>query len=136
MLLAAGFDGTFTEPERMTTSGGLHLDNLALTHAARLVVRSMGNGVDRVEVFDLIPIGQAKIDTALTDREPVPSHYAARFFDLAIEAAKLLGISGLETANDYAREVYARPVDANAVEIIFWRKRVAKAARFELAELE
>jgi hypothetical protein len=87
--------------------------------ALRIVVRDMGNGVDRVESSELVSIESARVECSLPDRHPLPFPYPERIRDICSTASLAAG-----RVLDCLRCVpvgSVRPVDERSVEMVVWR---------------
>ncbi len=92
-----------------------------LSSALRYVVRDVGNGVDRLEAYELIPIDQALVETSLPDRTEIYFEPNDRLDDFGKLAFSSLGF---ECDGDSAGllKVFARPIDERTLEITLWLK--------------
>lgn len=79
--------------------------------AARFVVRDMGNSVDRIELIELITVGDASLECSLGGRCPLPA--TSRLLDLCANA---LGLDG----SRFAPLGCVRAVDDRVWEVICW----------------
>jgi hypothetical protein len=94
-------------------------DALCLTHALKLIVRNMGNGVDRLLHASVITLAEARIEAALDGREPMCFPYPERFFEMGGAALVLLGIAPSMACSTVC-EACVRMLDDNTVEIVSW----------------
>lgn len=88
-------------------------------NAFRLVVREMGNGVDRLDGAVFVSRSMATEDARADDAAPLPYPVTARVFDLLLCAAGVLGVP----AGDLARPLvagYARPLADGRLEVTAW----------------
>lgn len=90
------------------------------TRALRVVVRDMGNGVDRIELAEYIDMDAARSERSLPGRTPVSLPYPDRLLDICKSAARTTGecidcIGCIPTG-------HIRAIDERTMEIIIWRK--------------
>ena len=83
--------------------------------AARFVVRDMGNGVDKVELSEVIPLECAQADAALCGREPIIA--TDRLRDLCGVA---IGSPGV-WCEDCPIQGFVRALADNTFEAVSWR---------------
>jgi hypothetical protein len=82
----------------------------------RLVVRDMGNGVVRLECFDLISAEEALTLARLTGSTELPFPVPWRYQDLVREAAERIGLMPVPV--DCHLAAFARGVDDAVVEVV------------------
>ena len=92
-----------------------------LSSALRFVVRDLGNGVDRLESYELIPLDQARIETSLPDRTEIYFTQDCRLDDMGKLAFTSMGF---DCDRDCAGllKVFARPIDDRTLELTLWLK--------------
>ena len=84
--------------------------------ARRFIVREMGNGVDRVEAFDLMSIDAAKEEGKLPERSPLPLPHSDRIEDIfASGCAKVYCGNCIPCG-------FVRPLDDASFEMMIWRR--------------
>lgn len=84
--------------------------------ARRFVVRDMGNEVDRIEAFDLIPIEAAKEEAKLPERTPLSLPHSDRIEDIFAT-----GCSKVYCGNCIPFG-FVRPIDDSSFEMMIWRR--------------
>jgi len=85
--------------------------------ARRIMVRDMGNGVDRVEMSGFTTLEAAKDECRLPDRTPL-SHSTDRLTDICFTAAEpSAGCSCVDCIQTGA----IRGIDDSAFEMLVWR---------------
>jgi predicted nucleic acid-binding protein len=84
------------------------------THGVRLVVRDLGNGVVRLECFELVTADDAVAMAKLTGSSELAFPVPERFRDLVREAAERIGL----VPSDCHLAAFARGVDDAVIEIV------------------
>lgn len=87
--------------------------------AIRYIVRNMGNGVDRIEFPTILGIDQARIESKLEDRTPMNFCQNERYHSLSKRAFLRMGFE-IDGMNGCVIDGFVRPVDDNAVEVMYW----------------
>lgn len=87
--------------------------------AVRYIVRDMGNGVDRIEFPTILGIDEAKVESTLKDRVPINFCQNERYYTLSKAAFLRMGFE-IHGAGDCLIAGVVRPVDDNAVEVMYW----------------
>lgn len=91
-----------------------------VTRALRVVVRDMGNGVDRVESSEYIDLDGARAEQNLPGRSPLIFPYPDRFRDIC-EASALS--TGEHVVCDGCMPLgYIRAFDEHTIEMVVWRR--------------
>lgn len=88
--------------------------------ALRVVVREMGNDVDRIEFAEFIPVEHARGECSLPGRVPFGFPYPARFLDICTHAATFAG--EFVDCDGCVQLGSVRSVDERTIEIIVWRR--------------
>lgn len=88
-----------------------------------MLIRDMGNGVDRLESSAVVPIAEALVMGGLAGWVPLPIENEPRFHDMAVAAFTLMGLAGALLGN-YVAEGFARAVGDHHLEIVTWLSMV------------
>jgi hypothetical protein len=86
------------------------------THGVRLVVRDMGNGVVRLECFELVSATDAVALAQLTGSTELSFPVPRRYQDLVGEAASMIGL--VPVPADCHLSAFARGIDDAVVEVV------------------
>lgn len=81
--------------------------------ARRIVIRDMGNGVDRADALDVIPLESARDESKLPGRIPVSIEDDPRLRDWCRDVCSCPGKSCVCCG-------YLRSLDDNSVELLWW----------------
>jgi hypothetical protein len=88
-------------------------------NAFRLIIREMGNGVDRIDGAICLPRDEAVAGACLDGAERLPHPLRGRLLDLVLRGAGMIGVA----AGDLARPLiggYARPLADGRLEVTAW----------------
>lgn len=85
--------------------------------ARRVVIRDMGNGVDRIEMAELVPLEAAKDEARLPDRSPILIHSSPRILDACSMASP-----PSFPCSDCVQSGCVRAIDEYTIEVIAWRR--------------
>jgi hypothetical protein len=91
--------------------------------ALLMLIRDMGNGVDRLESSTVVPMADAKFMGGLAGWVPLALDREPRLRDMVIAAFTLMGLAGALLGN-YIAEGAARAVGDHQVEIVTWLSMV------------
>lgn len=83
--------------------------------ARRLIVRDMGNGVDRVELGEFVLLSSAKEESRLPERTSIALTDSPRVRDVVDDAAMLFGCPETTVVNGFLRQV-----DEVTLELVVW----------------
>lgn len=81
--------------------------------ARRIVIRDMGNGVDRADALDVIPLDCARDESKLPGRVPVSIDDDPRLRDWCRDVCSCLG-------TDCVCCGFLRSLDDSSVELLWW----------------
>ena len=103
----------------MVLGAGKCVDVCPCTQTARrFVLRDMGNGVDRIEMPELIPLEAAKEEAGLHGRTALPMQTCMRIVDACSVALP----TGCSDCSDCIQAGFVRAIDEYAIELILWRR--------------
>ena len=86
--------------------------------AIRMVIRDMGNGVDRVEALEVIPFHVGVAEKDLQGREPLPLPHPPELMDMCEQAAIAMGVA--EEAKECVPDGFVRAIDERTMEFVVW----------------
>lgn len=89
-----------------------------LTNALVMVVREMGNGVDRVESARVVPLEHVLPQRQLLDQQEIDLVHNPRLTDLAREAMRSMGY--YSTCTSYVADGFVRFVADDVFEVSVW----------------
>lgn len=108
-----------TGRSRGDSDDGADATALTLTHAVRMVVQDMGNGVDRVVHASFIPLEDAHVEAKMDGREPMMFPYPERFRGLLRDSVRAMGMCPVNKEG-MVLEAFARCIDERTIEIVTW----------------
>lgn len=97
------------------------VSGLSLSPALRIVLRDMGNCVDRIELAEVISVESVREEAKLPGRLPVDISGHPRLRDICMTAVHLTGCGPI-VCDDCVPTGSIRAVDEYTVEILAWRR--------------